>query len=75
MCDSHITVTIRIKGPKTVYSGQNTHKKRLLLAKSSVSFMSFFSYYLENNLDTKVDYLHSTDDGEPSEESHGASNS
>ena len=28
----------------------------------------------ENNLDSKVDNLHSTDDGKPSEESHGSSN-
>ena len=37
--------------------------------------MVFFSYCLEHNLDSKVYYLHSTDDGEPSEEAHGASNS
>ena len=29
----------------------------------------------KDDLDSKVDNLHSTDDGEPSEESHGASNS
>ena len=32
------------------------------------------SYKTENDLDSKVDNLHSTDYGEASEESHGASN-
>ena len=31
--------------------------------------------YFEDDLDSKIDNLHSTDDGEPSEESHGSSNS
>ena len=29
-------------------------------------------YKTENDLDSKVDNLHSTDDGEPSEETHGS---
>ena len=31
--------------------------------------------YLKDHLDHKIDNLHSADDGEPSEETHGASNS
>ena len=35
---------------------------------------SIFEYF-EDDLDCKIDNLNSTDDGEPSEESHGSSNS
>ena len=31
--------------------------------------------YFEDDLISKIDNLHRTDDGEPSEESHGSSNS
>ena len=37
-----------------------------------IMFLS--SHKTENDLDDKVDNLHSTDDGEASEETHGASN-
>ena len=38
-------------------------------------FVQSILEYLEDDLDNEVEYLHTTDDGEPSEESHGASNS
>ena len=38
-------------------------------------FVKSILEYLEDDLDSKVDNLNSTDDGEPSEESHGSSNS
>ena len=42
---------------------------------NKVSFMTvFFSNCLEEYLDSKVENLHSTDDGEASEESHSAFN-
>ena len=41
-----------------------------------VSFVFAKSIFedFEDDLDSKIDHLNSTDDGEPSEESHGFSN-
>ena len=38
-------------------------------------FFRVFSQYFEDDPDSKIDDLHSTDDGEPCEEAHGAPNS
>ena len=38
-------------------------------------FLQIILKYFEDDLYSKVDNLHSTDDGEPSEEAHGASDS
>ena len=37
-------------------------------------FVDFILEYSEHDLDSKIDNLHSTDDGEACEESHGSSN-
>ena len=37
-------------------------------------FVKSVPQYVKDDLDSKIDNLHSTDDGEASEESHSASN-
>ena len=62
-----------------IYRGENIKNVENICSSfkqcASFVFIKSILEYFEDDLDSKIDNLHPTDDGKPSEESHGSSNS